>query len=63
MSKTMKDRVEEQGGLFLCSYKAKNGRTGRSIAVRARDAKEARLRLTKIVGCALTLFTVNAFVC
>lgn len=63
MSKTMKDRVEEHGGLFLCSYQAKNGRAGRSIAVRAKDAEEARHRLTKVVGCALTLFTVNAFVC
>lgn len=62
MEKTMKKRVAEQGGLFSCAFKAKNGRTSDRCLVRAHDAKEARNKIMKVVGCALTVFTVNAFV-
>lgn len=59
---TMKERVAEQGGLFSCAFKARNGRKSDRVLVRAHDAREARSRLTKAVGCILTVFTVNAFV-
>lgn len=62
MSKTMKERVKEQGGLFSCAFKAKNGRKSNRCFVRAHDAKEARSRIMEAVGCVLTVFTVNAFV-
>ena len=59
---TMKERVAEQGGLFSCAFKARNGRKSDRVLVRAHDAREARSRLTKAVGCVLTTFVVNAFV-
>ena len=62
MEKTMKERVAEQGGLFSCAFRAKNGRNSDRCLVRAHDAREARSKIRKIVGCALTMFTVNAFV-
>ena len=62
MGKTMKERVAEQGGLFSCAFRAKNGRRSDRCLVRALDAQEARGKIMKVVGCALTMFTVNAFV-
>ena len=59
---TMKEKVAEQGGLFSCAFKARNGRRSDRCLVRAHDAREARMKITKIVGCALTAFAVNAFV-
>lgn len=60
--KTMKERVAEQGGLFSCAFKAQNGRESKRCLVRAHDAQEARSKIMKVVGCALTMFAVNAFV-
>lgn len=62
MEKTMKERVAEQGGLFSCAFKARNGRQSDRCYVRAHDAQEARDRISKAVGCALAAFAVNAFV-
>lgn len=62
MTKTMKEKVAEQGGLFSCAFRARNGRKSDRCLVRAHDAKEARLKIAKAVGCALTVFAVNAFV-
>lgn len=62
MTKTMKERVAEQGGLFSCAFRAKNGRKSDRCLVRAHDAKEARSKIAKAVGCVLTMFAVNAFV-
>ena len=62
MEKTMKERVAEQGGLFSCAFKAQNGRRADRCLVRAHDAQEARNKIMKVVGCTLTMFTVNAFV-
>ena len=62
MEKTMKERVAEQGGLFSCAFKAQNGRKSERCLVRAHDAREARDKIAKIVGCALATFAVNAFV-
>lgn len=62
MNKTMKEKVAEQGGLFSCAFKAQNGRKSDRCLVRAHDAKEARRKITKAVGCVLTMFAVNAFV-
>lgn len=59
---TMKERVAEQGGLFSCAFKAQNGRKSDRCLVRAHDAREARSKIMKVVGCALTMFAVNAFV-
>lgn len=59
---TMKERVAEQGGLFSCAFKAQNGRKSDRCLVRSRDAQEARGKIMKVVGCALTTFVVNAFV-
>lgn len=60
--KTMKEMVAEHGGLFSCAFRTRNGRSSDRCLVRAHDAKEARRKITKIVGCALATFTVNAFV-
>lgn len=62
MEKTMKERVAEQGGLFSCAFKARNGRQSDRCFVRAHNAREARSKIRKIVGCALTMFAVKAFV-
>ena len=59
--KTMKERVAEQGGLFSCSYRTKDGKSRSNVHVRAHDAAEARSRLERILGCVLAVFTVNAF--
>lgn len=59
--KTMKERVAEQGGLFSCSYRTKDGKSRSNVHVRAHDAQEARSRLERILGCVLAVFTVNAF--
>ena len=60
--KTMKERIAEHGGLFSCAFRAQNGRKSDRCLVRAHDAKEAREHISKILGCALTMFVVNAFV-
>lgn len=62
MEKTMKERVAEQGGLFNCAFRARNGRRSDRCLVRAHDAQEARNKIQKVVGCVLTMFAVNAFV-
>lgn len=62
MAKTMKERVAEQGGLFSCAFRARNGRMSDRCLVRAHDAQEARGRIVKAVGCALAAFAVNAYV-
>lgn len=59
--KTMKERVAEQGGLFSCSYRTKDGKSRSNVPVRAHDAAEARSKLERFLGCALALFVVNAF--
>ena len=57
---SMKEQVREQGGYFLCAFKARNGRQSSSCFVRAHDAREARKNIRKVVGCALMAFAVKA---
>ena len=60
--KTMKERIAEQGGLLNCAFMAHNGRKPDRCFVRAHNAREAREKISKIVGCALVAFTVKSFV-
>lgn len=57
---SMKEQVREQGGYFLCSFKARNGRQSSRCFVRAHGAREARKNIRKAVGCALMAFAVKA---
>lgn len=56
---TMKERVAEHGGYLDCAFVAKNGRRASHCMVRAHDAREARWKLSAVLGCALTFFCVN----
>lgn len=58
----MKEFVDEHGGYFACAFTTERG-VKRSKMVRAADAKEARSKIEKIMGCVLTCFVVNAYVC
>lgn len=60
--KSMKELVNEHGGYFACAFTTERG-VKCSKMVRAADAKEARSKLEKIMGCVLTCFAVTAYVC
>lgn len=62
-SKSMKEIVNEQGGYFACAFTTERGVKSSNVLVRAADAKEARSKIEKIMGCVLTCFMVNAYVC
>lgn len=57
---SMKDQIKEQGGYFLCAFKAKNGKQSSRCLVRAHNAREARRSIRKAMGCALLAFVVKA---
>lgn len=57
---SMEEQVREQGGYFLCAFKAKNGKQSSRCFVRAHSSREARRNIRKIVGCALAMFLVKA---
>ena len=57
---TMAERISEQGGLFKCAFKTRNGRSSSACYVRAHSAREARKQVKKAVGCALLAFVVKA---
>lgn len=61
--KSMKELVDEQGGYFACAFTTERGVKSSNVLVRAADAKEARHKIEKIMGCALAFFAVNAYVC
>jgi hypothetical protein len=60
--KSMKELVDEHGGYFACAFITERGVKRSNVMVRAVDAKEARSKLEKIMGCVLTCFAVNAYV-
>lgn len=60
---SMKESIKAHGGLFSCAFTTVNGLKRSNVHVRAQDAKEARARLEKVLGCALAAFTVQSFVC
>lgn len=57
---SMKEQVKEQGGYFLCAFRAKNGKQSSHCLVRAHSAREARRSIRKAMGCALLAFVVKA---
>jgi hypothetical protein len=61
--KSMKELVEEHGGYFACAFTTERGVKCSNKLVRAADAKEARSKIEKIMGCVLTAFCVQAYVC
>lgn len=61
--KSMKEIVDEHGGYFACAFTTERGVKRSSVMVRAADAQEARSKLEKLLGCVLTAFCVQAYVC
>lgn len=61
--KSMKELVNEHGGYFACAFTTERGVKRSNVMVRAADAQEARSKLEKLLGCVLTCFVVNAYVC
>lgn len=60
--KSMKEIANEQGGYFVCAFATERGVKRSNVMIRAADAKEARSRIEKIMGCVLTCFAANAYV-
>lgn len=60
--KSMKEYVEEHGGYFACAFTTERGVRRSNVLIRAADAKEARSKIEKIMGCVLTCFAVNAYI-
>lgn len=61
--KSMKELVDEHGGYFACAFTTERGVKRSNVMVRAADAQDARLKLEKLLGCVLTAFCVQAYVC
>lgn len=61
--KSMKELVDKHGGYFACAFTTERGVKRSSVLVRAVDEKEAHSKIEKIMGCVLTSFVVNAYVC
>ena len=61
--KSMEELVNEHGGYFACAFTTERGVKRSNVMVRAADAKEARSKIEKIMGCVLTCFAVTAYVC
>lgn len=54
--------VDERGGTFRCRFTTERNGSPRTRNVVARDAADAKARLTKVFG-ALATFMVTAYVC
>lgn len=61
--KSMKELVNENGGYFACAFTTERGVRRSNVMVRASDVEEARSKLEKLLGCVLTAFCVQAYVC
>jgi hypothetical protein len=61
--KSMKELVDEHGGYFACAFTTERGVKRSNVMVRAADAKAARYKIEKIMGCVLTCYVVNPYVC
>ena len=62
-NKSMKELVNEHGGYFACAFTTESGVKRSNVLVRAADAKEARSKIEKVMGCVLAAFCVQAYVC
>lgn len=61
--KSMRELVAEHGGYFACAFATERGVRRSNVLVRAANAKEARSRIEKVLGCVLAAFSVQAYVC
>ena len=61
--KSMKEYVDEHGGYFACAFTTERGVRRSNVLVRAADAKEARSKIERAIGCVLAAFCVQAYVC
>ena len=62
-NRSMKELVNEHGGYFACAFTTESGVKRSHVLVRATDAKEARSKIEKVMGCVLAAFCVQAYVC